>query len=242
MLKLKEKLINELKPGEKVRVSGWVHRIRVLGKLAFVLLKDSTGVIQLVFEKKRLNNFQELKVINREDSLFVYGTVIKNEKAPGGKEILVEDFKIVSKAKHPLPLDTDEKTLANLDTRLDYRFLDLRKPNITKIFRIRSEIIQGFREFLLKKGFVEVNTPKIIAAATEGGAELFPIVYYDKEAYLGQSPQLYKQMLISSLERIFEIGPAFRAEKSHTTRHLSEFTSFDIEAAFFDDDEIINLE
>ena len=242
MLKLKEKLINELKPGEKVRVSGWVHRIRVLGKLAFVLLKDSTGIIQLVFEKKRLNNFQELKVINREDSLFVYGTVIKNEKAPGGKEILVEDFKIVSKAKHPLPLDTDEKTLANLDTRLDYRFLDLRKPNITKIFRIRSEIIQGFREFLLKKGFVEVNTPKIIAAATEGGAELFPIVYYDKEAYLGQSPQLYKQMLISSLERIFEIGPAFRAEKSHTTRHLSEFTSFDIEAAFFDDDEIINLE
>ncbi len=242
MLKLKEKLIAELKPGERARTAGWVHRIRVLGKVAFVILKDSTGIIQLVFEKNKLPNFKELKLINREDVIQVFGLVVENEKAPGGKEIQVEEFKIIAKAQQPLPLDTDEKTQANLDTRLDYRFLDLRKPSITKMFRTRSEIINAMREYLIEKKFIEVNTPKIIAAATEGGAELFPIVYYDKEAYLGQSPQLYKQMLVSSLERVFELGPAFRAEKSHTTRHLSEFTSFDVEAAFFDDEEIINLE
>jgi aspartyl-tRNA synthetase len=243
---LKELSIEDLKnveEGKIVKLAGWVHRVRVLGKVGFLLLRDSTGVIQIVFVKNENPElFTYLKTVNREDVVFVEGKIVKNEKAPGGIEINPLEFKIINKAQQPLPLDTDEKTQANLDTRLDYRFLDLRKPTISQMFRKRSLIIKAMFDYLIENKFVEINTPKIIAAATEGGAELFPIVYYDKEAYLGQSPQLYKQMLVSSLERVFELGPAFRAERSNTTRHLSEFTSFDIEAAFFDQDDLINLE
>ncbi len=243
---LKEVFIEDLKnldEGKIVKLAGWVHRVRILGKVGFLLLRDSTGLIQIVFVKNENPElFTYLKAVNREDVVFVEGKIIKNEKAPGGIEISPLEVKIINKAQQPLPLDTDEKTQANLDTRLDYRFLDLRKPAISQMFRKRSLIIKAMFDYLIENKFVEINTPKIIAAATEGGAELFPIVYYDKEAYLGQSPQLYKQMLVSSLERVFELGPAFRAERSNTTRHLSEFASFDVEAAFFDQDDLINLE
>nr|WP_048203567.1 aspartate--tRNA(Asn) ligase [Methanocaldococcus infernus] len=230
--------------GEEVIVAGWVHSIRALGKIIFVILRDREGTVQITAPKQKVEEgvFKTIKSLGVEDVIAVKGKVVANEKAPNGFEIIPIEVEVLNRAERPLPLDPAEKVPAELDTRLENRFLDLRKPRVQAIFKIRHEMLKSVRETFYSEGFIEVNTPKLVASATEGGTELFPISYFEKEAFLGQSPQLYKQMLMASgLDRVFEIAPIFRAEEHNTRRHLNEATSIDIEMAFADDKDAIKM-
>ncbi|XRO77023.1 aspartate--tRNA(Asn) ligase [Methanocaldococcus sp. 10A] len=230
--------------GQEVIIMGWVHSIRALGKIIFVILRDREGMVQIVAPKQKVGEelFSQIKKLGAEDVIAVKGKVIANEKAPNGFEILPLELEVLNTAQRPLPLDPTEKVPAELDTRLENRFLDLRRPKIQAIFKIRSEMLKSVRKTLYEEGFVEVNTPKLVASCTEGGTELFPISYFEREAFLGQSPQLYKQMLMATgLDRVFEIAPIFRAEEHNTRRHLNEATSIDIEMAFADDKDAMDI-
>lgn len=232
--------------GKEIIVTGWVNSIRKLGKLVFVILRDREGMIQIVIPKQKVSEevFDIGKSLGREDVIGVKGKVVANEKAPAGYEIIPTEIRVLNRAESPLPLDPSEKVPADIDTRLDNRFLDLRRPKIQALFKLRSEMLRSVRNTLYDEGFIEVNTPKLVASATEGGTELFPISYFEREAFLGQSPQLYKQMLMAAgLDRVFEIGPIFRAEEHNTRRHLNEAISIDCEMSFSDDgDAIATLE
>jgi nondiscriminating aspartyl-tRNA synthetase len=220
--------------GNHVIIMGWVREIRDLGGIRFIILQDQKGKVQVtvsqeIVDKKTLETSRSL---HRQDCIAVKGTVKRMDKAPGGAEIIPESVKVLGAAKQPLPLDVTGRTPALFDARLDARVLDLRSDRNQAVFKIRHVALEAVREFLSKNGFLEVNTPKIIASATEGGAALFPIIYFEREAFLAQSPQLYKEELVVDFEKVYEIGPAYRAEKSHTRRHVTEFTSVDIEQAF----------
>jgi nondiscriminating aspartyl-tRNA synthetase len=225
-------------------VIGWVHEIRDLGGLSFFLIRDRTGILQVTIVKKKANNavLAAAKAVSRESVVRVAGTVRAIDKAPGGRELVPETFEILNMSESPLPLDVVEKVPAELDTRLDARFLDARRPRVTAVFQIRSAVMQAVNTFLFDRGFIHITTPKIVAAATEGGTELFPIAYFDKEAFLNQSPQLYKQMMMAAgFEKVFEIGPIFRAEEHNTTKHLNEATSIDIEVSFADHHDVMRI-
>jgi aspartyl-tRNA synthetase len=231
-----------LKKGQKVLVQGWVEKTRDLGGLKFFMLRDREGLVQVTAKKgKSADKIVEMiPKMNREDCLTVTGTVHSSTQAPGGLEIVPDSIDVVSTAKTPLPLDISGKIESGKDKRFNYRFLDMRNPKVQAMFRIRDIVLTKMREYFEGKDFVEVHTPVIQAAGAEGGATLFPLIYYQKEAFLRQSPQLYKQMLMSSgLDRVYEIGPAFRAEKFHTRRHVSEFISVDFEQAWIESDEDI---
>ena len=225
--------------GKSVTISGWVHEIRDMGKLKFVILRDRGGFIQIT-AKKGVTPDEVLSAIDdlsKESVIRVEGSVIRNDKAPKGVEIKPEKLEVISKAASPLPLDVTQKVDADLDTRLNNRFMDIRKPDISSIFRLRGEILSAGRKFLKENNFIEIHTPKIIASASEGGTELFPISYFDREAFLAQSPQLYKQMMMATgLDRVYEITTYFRAEEHDTRRHLNEATAIDMEMAFIKDD------
>ncbi len=230
--------------GKKILLFGWVHEIRDLGGLVFVILRDREGFIQITLSKKIVDpeTFRTAKRLKKESVIKVVGTVKKEPKAPGGYEIIPERIEVLNESEVPLPLDVTEKVPAELDTRLDHRFMDLRRPRIHAIFRIRHQMLQSIRRFLCENGFIEVHTPKIVSTATEGGTELFPISYFEREAFLNQSPQLYKQILMSAgFDRVFEIGPIFRAEEHDTTRHLNEAISIDIEMSFTDHRGVMNI-
>ena len=230
--------------GKEVILRGWVHEIRDLGGIRFILLRDREGIAQLVLPKKKVSKeiFALSREIPRESVIEIKGVVKKEEKAPGGFEILPSELKIISKSASPLLLEVTEKVPAELDTRLDNRFLDLRRPRVQAIFRVRHEIQRAVREFLTERGFIEITTPKIVATATEGGASLFPISYFEKEAFLNQSPQLYKQIMMSAgFDKVFEIGPIFRAEEHNTTKHLNEATSIDIEMSFATHEDVMKI-
>jgi len=225
----------DVKPG-KVKVAGWVERIRDLGGLKFFILRDRSGKVQVTVKKGHVDESVERAVddLHREDCIIVYGEAIKCKQAPGGIEIIPERIEILSKAE-PIPIEIGR---TGKGKRFDWRFLDLRRNEIQNIFRFRSEVIAAAREFFSKSGFIEVQTPVIQAAGAEGGAEMFPLIYYNKSAFLRQSPQLYKQILMASgFDRVFEIGPAFRAEAFHTRRHVSEFLSIDAELAWIESEE-----
>jgi len=225
-------------------ISGWVHEVRDLGGLAFFLIRDRTGIIQVTIPKKKVSEavLAAAKAVSRESVVRIAGTVKAMEKAPGGRELVPDTFEIVSLAATPLPLDVVEKVPADLDTRLDSRFLDVRRPRVAAVFQIRSAAMHVINDFLYKEEFTSITTPKIVAAATEGGTELFPIAYFDKEAFLNQSPQLYKQMMMAAgFEKVYEIGPIFRAEEHNTTKHLNEATSIDIEVSFADHLEVMRI-
>ena len=195
-------------------VIGWVHEVRDLGGLAFFLIRDRTGIIQVTIPKKKASKtvLAAAKTVSRESIVRVKGTVKAIDKAPGGRELIPDIFEIMSVSESPLPLDVVETVLAELDTRLDARFLDLRRPRVGAVFQIRSVAMDAINKFFFDREFIQITTPKIVAAATEGGTELFPIAYFDKEAFLNQSPQLYKQMMMAAgFEKVFEIGPIFRA-------------------------------
>jgi len=229
---------------EYAEIIGWVHEVRDLGGLSFFLIRDRTGIIQVTIVKKKASEavLEAAKAVSRESVVRIKGHVKAIEKAPGGREINPEAIEIISPAESPLPLDVVEKVPAEMDTRIDSRFLDVRKPRVASIFFIRSVAIQAINEFLYAKGFVNITTPKVVAAATEGGTELFPIAYFEKEAFLNQSPQLYKQMMMAAgFEKVFEIGPIFRAEEHNTVRHLNEATSIDVEVSFADHNDVMRL-
>jgi len=230
--------INTITPDTpSAEVIGWAHEIADLGGLAFLLIRDRTGIIQVTVPKKKVapEIAETIRAISRESVVRVTGTVKPEGKAPGGRELIPDAIEIVSLSATPLPLDVAEKVPAELDTRLDNRFLDARRPRVSAIFKIRNAVQHATRNFFFDNGFIEINTSKIVAAATEGGTELFPIAYFEKEAFLNQSPQLYKQMMMAAgFEKVYEIGPIFRAEEHNTTKHLNEATSIDIEVSFTD--------
>ncbi|WP_436903417.1 aspartate--tRNA(Asn) ligase [Halovenus halobia] len=225
-------------PGETVTVAGWVHEIRDLGGIAFVIVRDNSGKIQVKFEKDEMDEDLVETGLNvqRESVVTVTGAVEEEERAPTGVEIVPEEMEVLSAADPELPLDPSGKVDAELPTRLDNRTLDLRKDEVKAIFEIRAEMLRSVREAFRDLGCTEINTPKIVATGTEGGTELFPITYFGEEAFMNQSPQLFKQLMVGSgLERVFEIGPIFRAEEHNTPRHLNEATSIDFESAFIDE-------
>ncbi len=239
------KYLNEVTPEtETAKVIGWVHEIRDLGGLSFYILRDRTGFLQATIVKKKAPEsvLNAVKDVSRESVVMVSGLVKPTEKAPGGREIIPEEFEILSRAETPLPLDVSEKVLAEVDTRIDNRYLDARRPRINSVFSIRSNVTEAIYNYLFKEGFINITTSKVVAAATEGGTELFPIAYFEKEAFLNQSPQLYKQMMMAAgFEKVFEIGPIFRAEEHNTTRHLNEATSIDIEVSFADHNDVMDI-
>jgi aspartyl-tRNA synthetase len=223
--------------GERYRICGWVDRIRDLGRLKFILLRDREGSIQVIakYGENPAEVLETVSHLDREDVICVRGILKRNPQAPGGAEISAESIEILSKVVEPAPIEVGSSTESDLSTRLRWRWLDTRNPRIMGIFILESEVANAFREFFRSRGFVEIFTPKIVGGATEGGAEVFPVVYFDRNAYLAQSPQFYKQMgVIAGFEKVFEIGPVYRAEKHHTVRHLTEYHSVDYEVGFID--------
>jgi len=223
---------------------GWLQETRNLGGIAFLQLRDSTGIAQLTLPKKKVgeDNFKVWTAIARESTLRVTGMVKANQEAPNGLELVPTELEVLNAAATPLPLGVVDRIESELETRLNARYLDLRRPEVAAFFRIRAAISGAVHDHLRREGFLEVQTPKIIASATEGGTALFPVQYFDREAYLAQSPQLYKQVLMSGgLDRVYEVGPAFRAEEHNTPRHLNEFISIDIEMSWADDDDVMGV-
>ncbi len=224
--------------GKTVRLCGWVRAIREHGGLKFISLADMMGTVQITAKKGEVSEevFRQVSELGREFVILVEGEVRKNEQAPRGVEIMPRKITVINRSEQQFPLDF--KTKANMDTRLDARFFDVRKPEISAIFLIRDQLMRAGREFLISKGFVEITTPKIIASASEGGTDLFPLSYFEREAFLAQSPQLYKQsMMATGIDRVFEIATYFRAEQHNTVWHLNENTAFDLEMAFIDSEE-----
>jgi aspartyl-tRNA synthetase len=229
--------VQHMTPGEEVVLAGWAQVVKSLGKIAFIHLRDREGIVQVTIPQE-FAKFAEVEKITQESVLAIKGIVQASKLKAGGNEVLIHEFEVLSPSEPGLPIDVTGKTPAGLDTRLDFRFLDLRNPKQLAIFKVRSMVNTAIREFLYKDGFIEMQTPKLISAGAEGGATLFEVKYYDRKAYLSQSQQLYKQMmLIAGFEKIFEIGPSFRAEKSHTMRHQTEFTQLDFEMAFINDED-----
>jgi len=236
---------NELEKnvGKEVIVSGWVHDVRLLGKISFVLLRDREGIVQVtaVQDKVPKEISELIKKLHQEDVLTIRGKIQKSKSKDFPVEMIPEKIEILNKSEVPLPMDPREVTKANLDTRMNWRVIDFRTPESKAIFKIQTEITRSFREFFNQRNYIEMHAPVIIASASEGGAELFQIPYFEKKAYLAQSPQLYKQMGAISFEKVFSVMPIFRAEKFDQPTHLNEIRQMDMEQAFIDDDEAMDV-
>ena len=228
--------------GEELTLTGWVARKRDLGRIVFFLLRDASGVIQVtVKEEETPEVWQIVSGLGREDIVKVRGYAKRSEVSYAGIEFIPEEVEVLNKAASPLPFDPTGKVKAELDTRLDYRFFDFRTPRTSSIFKIQTQILRAFREFLLDRGFIEIQPPCIISSASEGGAELFSVPYFEREAYLAQSPQLYKQMCAISLEKVFTVVPVWRAEKFNRPTHLNEIRQMDVEVAFATEEDVMGL-
>jgi nondiscriminating aspartyl-tRNA synthetase len=229
--------------GQEVTLFGWVQEIRDLGGIRFIILQDREGTVQITVPRKKVSSevLSKSDALQRRYGIGVKGVVKKTEITPRRVEVIPKEIKIFSTASPQLPIDITGKVPAQLEVRLDARALDLCREEGIAIFRIQHTAVEAIRNFLFERGFIEVHTPRIIASATEGGAALFPVDYFERKAFLAQSPQLYKEQLVMSLEKVFEIGPFFRAEESHTRRHLSEFVSIDIEQAFASAEDVMQL-
>ena len=228
---------------KEVVLGGWVHDVRVLGGISFLLLRDMTGVVQVTAPKTKApaEVLKEIAGLHQEDVLFVRGTVVSSKIAKRGIEVIPSELEVVSRAETPLPLDPRGVQNTLLETRLNWRVLDFRSEESNAIFKIQSKILQSFREFFLGRRYVEIQPPVIIASASEGGAELFSLKYFEKEAYLAQSPQLYKQMCAISFEKVFTVLPIFRAEKFEQPTHLNEIRQMDIEESFATDADVMKV-
>ena len=225
------------KAGEQVELSGWIHRVRELGGISFVLLRDRSGTVQLVYDGK--------VEYSLESVVTVRGTVQANEKAPGGYELQVAETELLAPAKADLPVSVNQDPeKIGIEAILDNRIISLRNPKILDIFRLQAAVLQYFGEYMRAEGFTEIKSSKLIGTGTEGGTGLFAVEYFDSKVYLAQSPQFYKQAMVASgLERVFEIGAAYRAEKHDTPRHLNEYVSLDVEMAFIrDESDLMDLE
>lgn len=240
---MERQLVNELheKVGNIVKVQGWVYRIRNLGKVAFILIRDRSGLVQCVVDTSKI----EVKGLKIESVVEVIGKVVAQKNVELGVEIQVNQLNVLSRVRDDLPFEINKDNLeANLDVILNHRVLSLRHLKTNAVFKIQAALAQGFNRFLKKEGFTEVFTPKIVAEGTEGGTELFQIQYFERKAYLAQSPQFYKQMLVGAgYERVFEVGHVYRAEEHATSRHTNEFISLDLEMGFIEDEnDIMELE
>ncbi|MCW4008829.1 MAG: aspartate--tRNA(Asn) ligase [Candidatus Bathyarchaeota archaeon] len=229
--------------GKEVTLFGWVKEIRDLGGIRFIILQDREGTIQITVPRKKVSAevLSKSNSLQKRYSVGVKGVVKKTDMSPRGVEVIPNEIKVLNTAAAQLPIDITGKTPANIEARLDARALDLCQEQSIAVFKIQHVALDAIRSFLFERGFLEVHTPRIIASATEGGAALFTVDYFGEKAYLAQSPQLYKEQLVMSLEKVFEVGPFFRAEASHTRRHLSEFISVDIEQAFADAEDVMAL-
>jgi len=225
-----------------IRTIGWIEDSRSIGSLIFLTLRNSTGKLQLVIKKNLISSdvWTNIQTIPRQSIIDVIGKLVHNEKN-NITELVVENINIINKSIHPLPLDPTGRVDSGLDINLDYRPLALRKPEIRLLFKIRNQVLNNIRQFFIENNFIEINTPKILSQGAEGGATLFQTKYFDKVGFLAQSPQLYKEQLMIAFEKVYEISHYFRAEKSHTTRHLNEFLSVDFEWSNKDNNETMNL-
>lgn len=223
---------------EEVVLKGFIDNLRDLQYVQFLVLRDRTGKVQVTIEKndenKELNEL--VSSLTLESTVTVTGKLLESPKVKlNGMEVIPTSIVVTSKSENEIPINFKDTSSALLDTRLDYRFLDLRNEKNVMMFKIQSAFVEGMREFLYKNEFTEIHTPKLIGAASESGSDVFEVKYFDTKAYLAQSPQFYKQMAMASgFEKIFEVAPAFRAENSNTNRHTTEFTSFDIEFSYID--------
>lgn len=234
---MKRTHIKDLKPGSKALVQGFLQEDRVLSKVIFLIVRDVTGLVQCVVKKEDEELFELAKSINKESVVSVSGSVKTNKQAMNGYEILINDLEIISEAETPLPIPVVEKgdVKTGLSKRLDWRFLDLRKTKNLLIMKVLSTLERGMRDYWYKNGFIEIHSPKFMGSPSESGSELFMVPYFGKEAFLAQSPQFYKQMAqAAGFEKVFEIGPVFRANPSHTTRHDTEYTSIDMEFSYIE--------
>ncbi len=232
---------------QNVKIHGFVDSIRDLQYVQFVVVTDGTGKVQVTIEKNEGNAVlnEIVSQITIQSTVKVEGKLLENEKVKlNGMEILPISIEVTSHCASELPLNYKDRNGAEMDTRLDYRFLDLRNEYNATIFKIQSKMVQALRQFLYEREFTEIHTPKLIAAASESGAEVFEVNYFNRKAYLAQSPQFYKQMAMAAgMGRIFEVGPVFRAENSNTNRHTTEFTGFDLEFSYIDSfEDVMHLE
>jgi nondiscriminating aspartyl-tRNA synthetase len=226
--------------GESVTIQGWLHILRDQKKMQFLVVRDSSGSVQVVLEKNTNPTLAEtISHTNPESVLTISGKVLDNPVVKlGGLEMQIETLRVDSSAATPLPLDPTASEQPALDYRLDWRFLDLRRPENLLMFKVQTAVLMAMREFWVRSGFMEMNSPKLMGSPSESGAELFEVPYFDRKAYLAQSPQFYKQMAIASgWPGVFEIGPVFRADPSFTSRHMTEFTSVDMEMAHIESHE-----
>jgi nondiscriminating aspartyl-tRNA synthetase len=232
-------LITELrnKFGKAVMIQGWVHRIRKLGKLAFIIVRDRSGLVQCVVSTKAI----DVKRLKLESVIELIGEVQGKEGSEEEAEIWTHSVEVISWVKEDLPIEINKEELeANIDTILNNRVLSLRNLKTNAIFKIQAVLAQGFQSFLTDESFTQVFTPKIVSEGTEGGTEMFEVKYFEKKAYLAQSPQFYKQMMVGAgYERVFEIGHVYRAEEHNTVRHLNEYVSLDFEIGFIKDEKDI---
>jgi nondiscriminating aspartyl-tRNA synthetase len=225
--------------GEKVSVSGWVHDVRLLGGINFVLLRNSDGIVQVTVPKKAVPKevMDQVAALHPEDVVRCTGLVKEAKVARNGFEIIPERIEMISAAATPLPLDPRGVTDANIDTRLNWRTLDLRRPEVQAIFRIQDALVEGMESYLRSKGFLRIFTPSILGGISEGGAEVFKTDYYGKPAFLRQDPQLHRQLAIAGgLGKVYDLGPSWRAELSHTPRHMSEHRTIAPELSFIQDE------
>ena len=223
---------------QDVILAGWVEDLRKMGKMTFLTLRDVTGITQIILTDELT---KAVEGITRQSVVRVTGKVQDTRARDFEYEIKANEISILAKAVYPLPIDPIGRLESHIDNRLNTRALDMRNQKTASIFKIRHHVLASLRKTLSEKKFIEITTPKIIGSASEGGANLFSLDYFGKQAYLAQSPQLYKEQMTIGLERVFEIASFYRAEKSHTGRHLSEFTSVDIEAAFMNYTDVMNI-
>ncbi|MDA0755863.1 MAG: aspartate--tRNA(Asn) ligase [Crenarchaeota archaeon] len=230
--------LNSSMEGKEVIFGGWIVDLRKLGKMAFLTVRDVTGMCQVIVKGDSMNLLEGL---NRQSVVRVLGKIQSSKAKDFDFEVSATTIQVLAKAEYPLPIDPIGRLESDIDNRLNSRALDMRNQKTASIFKLRSKVLASIRETLIKRKFIEINTPKIIGSASEGGADLFGLDYFGQQAYLAQSPQLYKEQMTIGLERVFEISSFYRAEKSHTGRHLSEFTSVDIEAAMMDYTDVMDI-
>ena len=230
--------LNSSMEGQDVLFGGWVVDLRKLGKMAFLTVRDVTGMCQVIVKG---DSMSLLEGLNRQSVVRILGKIQASKAKDFDFEVSATEIQVLAKAEYPLPIDPIGRLESDIDNRLNSRALDMRNQKTASIFKLRSKVLASIRETLIKRKFIEINTPKIIGSASEGGADLFDLDYFGQKAYLAQSPQLYKEQMTIGLERVFEISSFYRAEKSHTGRHLSEFTSVDIEAAMMDYTDVMDV-
>ncbi len=218
--------------GKTVKIKGWLQTLRDQKKMQFLIIRDTSGSAQVIFEKKSDPQLADkISLLTTETALTITGKVIDNPIVKlGGLELQLETMQVDALAETPIPLDPFADTLPAVDYRMDWRYLDLRRPENLLLFQVQTTAEMAMREYWVKHNFIEIHTPKLMGSPSESGAELFELPYFATKAYLAQSPQFYKQMAVAAgFERVFEVGPVFRADPSFTSRHMTEFTGVDME-------------